>query len=161
MEGQLEILREGGREGEGRGNKISEGYKAQHRAKLSDSRKEGDGGRGSNQKTFWGLLELDLGGVMNLTGFLICIVAQLSDRIFPFMYFRHFSSQSHVLSFSECLNTMPGVLVAGSKRMVDKNKEILIMTVEGNYCKLRNLSRCPDQISVEFCIIHFKSGLLK
>ena len=63
---------------------------------------------------------------MNLTGFL----TQLSDRIFRFIYvhifFRHFSSQSNVLSFSECLNKMPGVLVAGSERRDDKNKEIHI-----------------------------------
>ena len=51
---------------------------------------------------------------MNLTGFSIYI-AQLADRIFRFMYFRHFSSQSHVLSFSECLNAMPGVLVAEAR----------------------------------------------
>ena len=63
---------------------------------------------------------------MNLTGFSICIIAQLSDRIIQSRYFRHFSSQSHVysVSFSECLNTMPGVLVAGSERRDDKNKEI-------------------------------------
>ena len=48
---------------------------------------------------------------MNLTGFSICIIAQLSDCIF----------QLHVLlSFSECLNAMPGVSVVGE----DKNKEI-------------------------------------
>ena len=57
---------------------------------------------------------------MNLTGF----STQLSDGIFRFMYFRHFSSQSHVLSFSECLNLMPGVLVAESERRDDKNKDI-------------------------------------
>ena len=57
---------------------------------------------------------------MNLTGF----STQLSDRICRFMYFRHFSSQSHVLSFSECLNAMLGVFVAGSERRDDKNKEI-------------------------------------
>ena len=51
---------------------------------------------------------------MNLTGFSIYI-AQLPDRIFRFMYFRHFSSQSHVLSFSECLNAMTGVLVAEAR----------------------------------------------
>ena len=58
---------------------------------------------------------------MNLTGF----STQLSDHIFRFMYFRHFSSQLHVLSFSECLNVMPDVLVAGSERRDDKKKEIL------------------------------------
>ena len=50
--------------------------------------------------------------------------AQMSDRIFRFMYFRHFSSQSYVLSFSEYLNVIPSVLVAGSERREDKNKEI-------------------------------------
>ena len=35
-----------------------------------------------------------------------------------------FFSQSHVLSFSECLNTIPAVLVVGSKRREDNNKEI-------------------------------------
>ena len=55
---------------------------------------------------------------------------------------------------------MLGVLVAGSERRDDKNKEIC-MTVEGNLCKLRNLSRHPVQISTEFGIIHFGSGLLK
>ena len=59
---------------------------------------------------------------MNLTGFLICVIAQLSDCILRFMYFRHFSSQSHVLRFSECLKTMLGVLVAGSKRREIKSK---------------------------------------
>ena len=93
---------------------------------------------------------------MNLTGF----TTQLSDRIFRFMYFSHFSSQSHVLSFSECLNVMPGVLVAGRERRDDKNKEIYV-TVKGDLCKLRNLSRHSVQISTEFGIIHFRSGLLK
>ena len=73
------------------------------------------------------------------------------------MYFRHISFQSHVLSFSECLNAMPGVLVAGSERKDDKNNETY-MTVKGD---LRNLSRHPVQISTEFGIIHFKRGLLK
>ena len=93
---------------------------------------------------------------MNLTGFL----TQLSDRIFQFMYFRDLSSQLHVLSFSECLNVMPGVLVAGSERRDDKNKEIY-MTVKGDLRKLGNLSRHSVQISTEFGIIHFRSGLLK
>ena len=88
---------------------------------------------------------------MNVTGFSICIIVQLSDGMFRFMYF---SSQSHALSFSECLNAM-----TGSKGREDKNKEIKI-TVEGDLCKLLNLSRRQDQVSVEFCIIHFKSGLL-
>ena len=57
---------------------------------------------------------------MNLTGF----STQLSNHIFRFIYFRHFSSQSDVLSFSECLNAMPGVLVTGIKGREDKNKEI-------------------------------------
>ena len=63
---------------------------------------------------------------MNLTGFSICIIAQLSDCIIQSRYLRHFSSQSHVysVSFSESLNTMPGVLVAGSEGGDDKNKEI-------------------------------------
>ena len=61
---------------------------------------------------------------MNLTGCLNCIAAQLSDRIFQFMCFRHFSSQSQVLSFSEYLNTIPSVLVAGSERREDNNKKI-------------------------------------
>ena len=61
---------------------------------------------------------------MNLTGFSICIITQLSDRIFRFMYYRHFSSQSHVLSCSEYLNAMPSVLVAGSEKREDKNKEM-------------------------------------
>ena len=62
---------------------------------------------------------------MNLTGFSICIITRLLDRIFRFMYFRHFSSQaSHVLSFSECLKAMPGVLVAVGERRDNKNKEI-------------------------------------
>ena len=82
---------------------------------------------------------------MNLTDF----STQMSDHIFRFMHFRHFSSQLHVLSFSECLNAMPGVLVAGSERRDDKNKEIY-MTVKGDLCKLRNLSRHPVQISTEF-----------
>ena len=43
------------------------------------------------------------------------------------------------LSFSECLNSIPGVLVAGSERREDKSKEIK-MAVEGDLCKLRNLS---------------------
>ena len=59
---------------------------------------------------------------MNLTGFLVCIIAQLSGRIFRFLYFRHLSSQSHVLSFSACLNTMLDVLEAGRKRREDKIK---------------------------------------
>ena len=59
---------------------------------------------------------------MNLTGFL----TQLSDRLFRFMYFRHLSSQSHVLSFSECLNAMRGVLLAGSERREDKNWRLFI-----------------------------------
>ena len=50
-----------------------------------------------------------------MTSFSICIIAQLSERIFRFMYFRNLSSQSHVLSFSEFLNSMPDVLVAGSE----------------------------------------------
>ena len=87
---------------------------------------------------------------MNLTGFLICIITHLSDRTFRFMYFRHFFSQSHVLSFSECLNAMP----VGSDRRADKEYKWWLKA------KLRNLSRCPGQVSVEFCIIHFKSGLL-
>ena len=33
------------------------------------------------------------------------------------------------------------------------------MTVEDDLCKLRNLLRCPVQISTEYRIIHFKSGL--
>ena len=56
-------------------------------------------------------LKLDLGSVMNLTGF----STQLSDHIFRFLYFGHFSSQLHVLSFSVCLNVMLGVSVAGSE----------------------------------------------
>ena len=55
---------------------------------------------------------------------------------------------------------MFGVVVAGSERRVDKNKEIY-MTVEGDLCKLRNLSPHPVQISTEFCIIHFRSRSLK
>ena len=55
---------------------------------------------------------------------------------------------------------MPGVLVARIERRDDKNKEIY-MTVKGDLCKLRNLSRHPVQISTEFGIIHFRSGLLK
>ena len=51
------------------------------------------------------------------------------------MYFRHFYSQLHVLSFSECLNAVPGVLVAGSERRDNKNKEIY-MTVNGDLCSL-------------------------
>ena len=35
------------------------------------------------------------------------------------------------------------------------------MTVEGDLCKLTNLSRRLDQVSVEFCIIDFKSESLK
>ena len=96
--------------------------------------------------------KLDRSSVMNLTGF----STQLSDRLILFMYFRHFSSQSHVLSFSECLNVMPGVLVVGSERGDDKNKKI-----KGDLCKLRNLSCHLVQISTEFDIIHFRSGLLK
>ena len=57
---------------------------------------------------------------MNLTGFSICIIAQVSDRIFRFMHFR----QSHVVSFSGFLDTMLGVLLVGSERREDKNKEI-------------------------------------
>ena len=97
--------------------------------------------------------KLDLGDMMNLTG----LSTQLSNR---FMYFRHFSFQSHILSFSECLNAMLSVLVAGSERREDKNKET-DMIIEGNVCKLRNLSHGPGQASVKFCLIHFKSGLLK
>ena len=55
---------------------------------------------------------------------------------------------------------MLSVLVVRSERRRDKNKEIE-MTVEDALCKLRNLSRNSDQVSVEFGIIHFKSGLLK
>ena len=49
---------------------------------------------------------------------------QLSDCIFRFMYFRHFSSQSHVLSVSEYLNAISSVLVAVSERREDENREI-------------------------------------
>ena len=60
-------------------------------------------------------------------------------------YFRHLSSQSRVLSLSEGLNDMQGVLVAGSEERDDKNMEIY-MTVKGDLCKLRNLSRHSVQI---------------
>ena len=81
---------------------------------------------------------------MNLTGF----STQLSDHIFRFIYvyFRHFSSQLHVLIFSECLNFMSGVLVARSERRGDKNKDIYT-TVKSNLCKLRNLPRHSVQIN--------------
>ena len=93
---------------------------------------------------------------MNLTG----LSTQLSDCIFRFMYFRHFSFQSHVLGFSECLNVMPGVLVVESERRDDRNKE-LHMTVKGDLCKLGSLSRHSVQVSTEYGVIHFRSGLLK
>ena len=34
------------------------------------------------------------------------------------------------------------------------------MIVEGDLCKLRKLSCHPNQISAEFCIIHFKRGFI-
>ena len=43
-----------------------------------------------------------------------------------------------------------------SERREDKNKEIE-MTVDSELCKLRNLSHCLDQVSVEICVIHLKS----
>ena len=76
------------------------------------------------------------------------------------MYFRHFSFQSHVLSFSEYLNAMPSVLVAGSERREDKYKEIY-MTVEGTLYKLRNLSRNSDQVSVEFWHYSFQERIIE
>ena len=39
--------------------------------------------------------------------------------VFQFMYF---SSQLQVLNFSECLNTMPGVLVAGNESRDEKEE---------------------------------------
>ena len=48
---------------------------------------------------------------------------ELSDWIFRFMYFKHFSSQSHVVTFSECLNPMHSVVVAGNERREDKNNK--------------------------------------
>ena len=87
--------------------------------------------------------------------------AQLSDRIFQFMYFRHFSSQPQVLSFSEYLNAMPSVfasvLVAGRE---DKHTEIK-MTVEGDLCKLRNPSRNLDQVSCEFWHYSFQEQIIE
>ena len=68
------------------------------------------------------------------------------------MYFRHLSYQSHVLSFPECLNVIPGVLVVGSERRDDKHKEIYV-TVKGDLRKLQNLSHHSVQISTEFGII--------
>ena len=53
---------------------------------------------------------------MNLTDFSICIIAELSDRIFRFKYFGNFSSQLHVLNFSECLNAMPGFFFRSGRR---------------------------------------------
>ena len=62
---------------------------------------------------------------MNLTGFAICIAPNcqiaysdscISDISLP--------NRTEVLSFSEYLNTMPSVLVAGSERREDKNIEI-------------------------------------
>ena len=55
---------------------------------------------------------------------------------------------------------MPGVLVARSEREDDKTNNYK-RRLEGALCKLRNLSCRPDQMSVEFRIIRFKSGLLK
>ena len=49
--------------------------------------------------------------------------AQMSDRTFQFVYFRDFSSQSHVLNFAEYLTVMPSVLVAGSERRKIKTKK--------------------------------------
>ena len=74
-------------------------------------------------------------GVMNLTDFSICIAPNC--QIAFFVYFRDFSSQSRILSFSEYLNAMLSVLVGGSNRGEDKNKEILV-TVDDDLCKLRN-----------------------
>ena len=41
-------------------------------------------------------------------------------------YVLHFSSKSLVRSFSECLNTIRGVLVAGNERREDRNKQNII-----------------------------------
>ena len=59
-----------------------------------------------------------------LTSFLICVITQQSDHIIPIHEFQTFLFPVAFLSFSECLNAMPGVLVAGSERREDKNKEI-------------------------------------
>ena len=45
------------------------------------------------------------------------LIAQLSDRKFQFLtYFRHFSSQLQVLSFSECLNAMHAACFSSGKQ---------------------------------------------
>ena len=59
-------------------------------------------------------------------------------------------------NFSECLNVMLGVIAAGRERREDKSNwrlKALIMQTE-------SLSRLPDEVSVEICIINFKSGRL-
>ena len=56
---------------------------------------------------------------MNLTGFSICspnYQVAYSDSLYI--------SDISLPSFSDCLNAIPGVLVAGSERREDKNKEI-------------------------------------
>ena len=55
---------------------------------------------------------------------------------------------------------MQSVLVAGSERREDKNKEIE-MNVKGALCKLRNLSRNSDQVSVEFWHYSFQERIIE
>ena len=55
---------------------------------------------------------------------------------------------------------MQSVLVAGSERREHKNKEIE-MTVKGALCKLGNLSRNSDQVSVEFWHYSFQERIIE
>ena len=55
---------------------------------------------------------------------------------------------------------MLSVLLAGSGRREDENKEIE-MTAEGALCKLRNLSRNSDQVAVEFWHYSFQERIIE
>ena len=90
--------------------------------------------------------------MIKLTGFSIVfsrfafnIIAQLSDCLFQFMYFRHFSPQSHVLSLSECLNGMPGILVVGIERREDENvKKRYIYHASRRFMQIEKLVMPPE-----------------
>lgn len=56
--------------------------------------------------------------------YLLAHIIQSNPVMHSLHHLRHFSTQLHVLSFSECLNTMLGVVVMGSVKREGKNKEI-------------------------------------
>ena len=66
----------------------------------------------------------------------------------------------HVLDLSECLNAVLGVLVVGSERRDDKNKEIyandVLKALYAN-CKTCHIAQVKCQLNYAL-IIHFMNG---